>query len=141
MLQRIAVSPVWLHRQLVAHEQACVAVYCSVLQRVAACCSVLQCHLYGFVENNLLHEQACVAACCSVLQRVAACCSVLQRVALTPVWHRRQPVAACELKRLAVCRLLPDTLGISYSIMNESWMNESWHTHEGVISNICFSCY
>jgi len=65
----------------------CVAVCCSVLQRVArrlyvskthmslqgagvlqcvaVCCSVLQ----------------CVAACCSVLQRVAACCSVLQRVA------------------------------------------------------------
>ena len=34
----------------------------SVLQRVAACCSVLQ----------------CAAVCFSVLQRVAACCSVLQ---------------------------------------------------------------
>jgi len=35
------------------------------VQRVAVCCSVLQ----------------CVAACCSVLQRVAVCCSVLQCVA------------------------------------------------------------
>jgi len=31
----------------------------TLVQRVAACCSVLQ----------------CVAMCCSVLQRVAACCS------------------------------------------------------------------
>ena len=37
-----------------------------MLQRVAACCSVLQ----------------RVAVCCSMLQHVAACCSVLQRVAV-----------------------------------------------------------
>jgi len=55
----------------------CVAVCCSVLQRVAVrcsngytvCCSVLQ----------------CVAVCCSVLQYVAVCCSVLQRVALRAI--------------------------------------------------------
>jgi len=39
-------------------SHGCVAVCCSVLQRVAVCCSVLQ----------------CVAVCCNVLQRVAACC-------------------------------------------------------------------
>jgi len=53
-------------------SQQYVAVYCNVqssqtyhaqaLQRVAMCCSVLQ----------------CVAVCCSVLQYVAVCCSVLQ---------------------------------------------------------------
>ena len=41
------------------------AVCCSVLQRVAVCCSSLQC-----------------TVCYSVLQRVAACCSVLQCVAV-----------------------------------------------------------
>ena len=35
----------------------CAAVYCSVLQRVAACCSVLQ----------------CVAVCCSVSEPVLSC--------------------------------------------------------------------
>jgi len=54
----------------------CVAVCYSVLQRVAACCSVLQ----------------CVAVCCSVLQRVAACCSVFQCVAVCSVL---QCVAGC----------------------------------------------
>jgi len=49
-----------------------------VLQRVAACCSVLQrMVVLPFWSLSLI----CVAACCSVLQRVAACCSVLQRVA------------------------------------------------------------
>ena len=43
---------------------ACVVVCCSVLQRVAVCCSVF-------------------AVCRSVLQCVAACCSVLQRVVRT----------------------------------------------------------
>jgi len=43
-------------------SKVCVVVYCSVLQRVAACCSVLQ----------------CVPVCCSVLQCIVVCCSVLQ---------------------------------------------------------------
>ena len=50
-----------------------------MLQRVAACDSVLQ----------------CVAVCCKVLQSVAACCSVLQCVAacavsVPPLMHYRQ---------------------------------------------------
>jgi len=55
----------------------CVAVCCSVLQRVAVCCSVLQ----------------CVAVCCSVLQCVAVCCSVLQCVAVC--CRVTQSVAVC----------------------------------------------
>jgi len=68
-------------------------VYCSVLQGVAVCCSVLQDdrqeHLgaaFTYVIQCVAEhcgmccrELQCVAACCSVLQRVAACCSVLQR--------------------------------------------------------------
>ena len=53
-------------RWVVMARQVCVAVCCSVLQRVAVCCSVLQ----------------CVAAWCSVLQCAAVCCSVLQCVAV-----------------------------------------------------------
>jgi len=53
-----------------------------MLQRVAACCSVLQ-RVAGALDvaggkgqiARILH------VCCSVLQRVAACCSVLQRIA------------------------------------------------------------
>ena len=38
-----------------------------MLQRVAACCSVLQCAVSG---GNV----RCAAVCCSVLQCVAVCC-------------------------------------------------------------------
>jgi len=63
---------------------------CSVLQRVAACGSVLQrvavrndIRIHGSIPiiRDMTHLQR-VAACCSVLQRVAACCSVLQCVAV-----------------------------------------------------------
>jgi len=66
-----------------------------VLQRVAACCSVLQrefvdSHIYkvrsgglSLVERDAAYCSVlqCFAACRSVLQRVAVCCSVLQCVA------------------------------------------------------------
>ena len=73
-----------------------VAACCSVLQCVAACCNVLQCLAVCYIAFVLyrlfLHVpvlarvERCsvlqrVAACCSVLQRVAACCSVLQCIA------------------------------------------------------------
>jgi len=58
------------------------------LQRVAVCCSVLQCvtdvetesvrHVYQPMEGVL----QCVAVFCSVLQCVAVCCSVLQCVVM-----------------------------------------------------------
>jgi len=64
----------------------CVAVCCSGLPRVAACCSVLQCVAVGC---SVLQRVAvccsmlqCVAVCCSVLHRVAVCCGVLQSVAV-----------------------------------------------------------
>ena len=47
-----------------------------LLQRVVACCSVLQC---GEVCCSVLQ---CGEVCCSVLQCVAVCCSVLQCVAV-----------------------------------------------------------
>jgi len=72
-----------------------------VLQRVAACCSVLQC---AELSWRMLRRVAvccsvlqCAAACRSVVQRPAVCCSVLQ---CGPVWcsvlqHVLECVAAC----------------------------------------------
>ena len=63
--------------------QVCVAVCCSVLQRVAVCCSVLQCVA---VFCSMLQYGA---VCCSVLQCFAVCCSVLQRVAARRTYSGR----------------------------------------------------
>ena len=60
----------------------CVAVRCSLLQRVAVCCISStprlhpRCHLLQSIEQI----EQCVAVCCSVLQCVAVCCSVLQSI-------------------------------------------------------------
>ena len=71
-----------------------VSIYCNVLQRVAACYSVLQCVavcrsakfdpiIYtGTLTVCRCSVLQCVAVCCSVLQCVAVCCSVLQCVAV-----------------------------------------------------------
>ena len=53
----------------------CVAVCCSVLQRVAVC--------YVAERDADLVQSLCVPVCCSVLLCVAVCCSVLQCVAVT----------------------------------------------------------
>jgi len=59
----------------------------TVLQCVAACCSVLQC--IAIDAYVILHRVALddivlqrVAACCSVLKRITACCSVVRCVAM-----------------------------------------------------------
>ena len=67
----------------------CVAVRCSVLQLVAACCSVLVVQFMKGLSICCIMLQY-VAICCSVLQYtmlqyVAVCCSMLQYVA---VWCR-----------------------------------------------------
>jgi len=61
---------------------------CSVLQRVTACCSMhisylvtAWCARETIVSVSVLQR---VAACCSVLQRVAVCSSVLQYVYIIP---------------------------------------------------------
>ena len=93
-----------------------VAVCCSELQCVAVCCSVLQ----------------CVAVCCSVLQRVAVCCSVLQCVAvcLLPrfVTHMNEPCHTCEwaMSHTRMCHV--------------THMNVSCHTCECVKSQ-AWTCH
>jgi len=83
-------------------------VYCSVLQRVAACCSVLQCVV---VRCSVLHcawgTFARLLLCCSALQHGAACCIWLQCAKVC--WNMLQCVAVCYrlfwcvLKYVAVC--------------------------------------
>jgi len=81
--------------------------YTTVLQRVAACCSMLQCVAVCWMLTQMkccncdttcsLHNCS-VAVCCSVLQRVAVCRSVLQCVecwrscGILSVTHRAQLV-------------------------------------------------
>jgi len=68
-----------------------VAACCGVLQRVAACCSVLQCVVSSCSEFVYQRESVlqCVAVCCSVLQCVAVCC--IDRVCLS----RKERFLAC----------------------------------------------
>jgi len=49
-----------------------IKVYCSVLQCIAACCSLLQ-------RGDSSRLSRCIALCCSVLQSVAACCSAVNQ--------------------------------------------------------------
>ena len=85
--------------QVPTHVQ-CAAVCCSVLQRVAVCCTWIL--LPAFGDSKSQHKYIVVqrgaawcsvvqrgAAWCSVVQRVAACCSVLQRVAVCCTWSIR----------------------------------------------------
>jgi len=86
------------------------AVDSGVLQRVAVCCSVLQCvamlyfsaiqceediHSTLFVTLVCCSVLQCVAVCCSVLQCVAVCCSALQCVAVR-----------CSVRRIYLALLL-----------------------------------
>ena len=84
------------HSDPITTRTLCVAACCSVLQRVAACCSVTTrtlcvaacCSALQRVAASLLARSRSQtsspadAVCCSVLQCVAACCSVLQHVAV-----------------------------------------------------------
>ena len=71
----------------------CVVVCFSVLQRLAVCCSVLNCvvkleydpfpsYIYKVCVAVRCNVLQCVAVCCNMLQDVAVCCSVLQCVAV-----------------------------------------------------------
>jgi len=76
-----------------------------VLQRVAACCSVLQCVAVGlsWLKTLILIRCLQVGVCCSVLQHVAACCSVWQRVAACSSVLQRVAVCCNVLQCVAVC--------------------------------------
>ena len=80
---------------------------CSVLQRVAVCCSVLECMAVGNLSSEtavehvyLLHIPKCVVACCSAMYCVAVRCSVLQYVAVCCSLLMRVSWAARRLSRM-----------------------------------------
>jgi len=57
--------------------QVCVAVCCSVMQRVARCCSVLKCVAMRVLQCTYRGlDQLGSGVCCSVLRSVAVCCTV-----------------------------------------------------------------
>ena len=93
MLQRVAMCCSVLHCEVVfvvsqkKHDLFhCRSHDLGVLQRVAACCSMLQ------------H----VAACCSMLQRVAMCCSVLQCEVVFVVSQKKHDPFHCRSDDLGV---------------------------------------
>jgi len=119
----------------------------SVLQRVAACCSMLQCvavccnthhtrmtirvtYLYSVSVLQRVAEFPCVAVCCSVLQCVAVCCSVLQCVAVCySTHHTRMTISVTHrhgvsvlqcgsvLQRVAVCCSVLQYVAVCCSVL------------------------
>jgi len=100
--------------QFFKRELQCIAVYCSVLQRVAVIVTVRRhfdclpldrnmCSGSSFVVvfcTKTSTSASSVAVCCSVLQCVAVCCSVLQCVAVRP---------------LIGCRVLYEDVDVSFA--------------------------
>ena len=105
---RFVVYPFWA-----SFTGWCVAVGCSVLQRVAVCCSVV--YPFGASFTGMM--------CCSVLQCVAVCCSVLQCVAVSYIPLERAlrvwcvPECCSLLQRVAVCCSVVYTFGASFTGM------------------------
>jgi len=80
-----------------------------VLQRVAVCCSVLQCVLQPVPEKTR-------DSCCSVLPRVAACCSVLQCVAVRYTARSRED-SRLVLQCVAVCCSVLQCVAVCCSVL------------------------
>ena len=74
------------HTRLLYHYTTCVAVCCSMMQRVAGVAS----HITRSLQHTCCSVVQCVTVCCRVSLCVAVCCRVLQCVA---VWCRC--VAVC----------------------------------------------
>ena len=110
-----------------------VAVCCSVLQCVAVCCSVLQ---YVTVCDSVFGSKLCsvlqcVAVCCSVLRCVAVCCGVLQCVAVETRFGAFTTVRVlAERKHLSfsLTHTKSRQLGVSVSELHE--LNEFSKFHE-----------
>jgi len=98
----------------------------SVLQRVAACCSVLQIcdgfplldSLQIFVAKTHRMPHLCVllcfAGCCTVLQCIAVCCSVLQCKRPTGCLIF---VCCSVLQNVAVCRSVLQCVAVCCSML------------------------
>jgi len=86
-------------------------VCCSVLQCVAASCSV---HAKFNPEAMQIFGLRCVKKRCSVLQNGAACCSMLQWVA---VWHSVLHCVAGSCSVIATSNPLKDLKRLSFQSM------------------------
>jgi len=105
---------------------------CTVLQSVAACCSVLQrcsvlhrCTLFQYLADcpslfGISRSDYQHILCCSALQHVAACCSVLQFVAVScrlslTVWNLVTPLPTHNLGQS--CPTLPPAQPLCCSVL------------------------
>ena len=108
--------------------------HCNMLQRVAVCCSVLQCVARSAVWDT--------AMCCSVLQCVAVCCSVL----LDLLYETLQCVPACSivLQCVAVCcyiccmKLLVELTYEARGDVSHKSCFHLWDTWKNIIYATCF---
>jgi len=113
-----------------------------VLQCVAVCCSVLQCSVLQWGDNQTIQNKACrnilqcIAICCSALQRVAACCSALQRVAVSVAVRRESDdpkyglldisqKSALYSSNMVNCSVLQCSVAVKDSQMTQS---TTWYT-------------
>jgi len=87
-------------------EKSCVAVWCSVLQRVAVCMCAASTNSVSWAARNLVMQ--CGAMCCSVVQCVVLSCTVLQCGAVCCSVVQCGAVCCGELQ--CVCVLFPRTL-------------------------------
>ena len=80
LLQCVALCCSVLQRVTTCYSLSlCASGYCTVLWGVQICCRVMQC---ASVCCSVCSVLQCVAVCCSVLQCVAVCCTMLQCVAV-----------------------------------------------------------
>ena len=115
VLQRVAVYRSPLIAWSIPKATPFAAVYCSVLQYLAVLSNALQCVAVGCSGLQ------CVAVCCSVLQCVAVCCSVslIDNFVFDPKRHRLlQCVAVCcsVLQCVAVCCSVSQSLRPSLTL-------------------------
>ena len=116
---------------------------CSVLQRVAVCCTLLQHPVCHSDEARLqrMTQLERVAVCCNVLQCVATCCSVLQRVAVC--CNVLQCVAPC-CSVLTMCldpvRILDPSVEPDFMLLlpekrkwsESGWKKNNWNPHDSM---------
>jgi len=100
-----------------------------VLQRVAACCSVLQCVAVCCSSTYSRERELTFGECCSVLQCVAVCCSVLQCVAVCCSVLQCAAVCCSVLQCAAVCCSVLQRVAVCYSVLCTAPASTIKHFH------------
>jgi len=117
VLQRVAVCCSMLQTQLCHHTHSRIHNPHTVLQCVAACCSVLQCAADTIMTSHTAAHTT-YTLCCSALQRVAACCSVLQRVADT-IMTSHSETSQAQSQRHNMCHVsdMLQRVAVQYTVL------------------------